>query len=141
MVHRAAALPGRSKPHLTGTCAVGDGCLRNGESREHAVGVADVKEHAFGNLASHAARFQIHHEERLTPFELSRVLALFFEAREDGALVVPEIDRQFNDFKWYLSLEGRYVWPMPFCPRTTSASTPSTSTASGLPRALAIVFE
>ena len=32
-----------------------------------------------------------------SPLELSGVLSLLFEAREDSALVVPEVDRQFDE--------------------------------------------
>ncbi len=68
---------GRLDPTPAYTCpdAVWHRTLRRGQSRQDAVGVANVEQHAFRHFAGHPLRLEIDDEQRLTPNELLRIRA------------------------------------------------------------------
>ena len=61
-----------------------------------AVRVTDVEQHAFRYHASHLARLQIHHEQRLPAHNLLRIGAFCFHSGHDGALVIAEAHAQLD---------------------------------------------
>jgi len=65
--------------------------LRHRQHRLYAIRIADIKQHSFRHNSAHLPRLQIHDEERLLPFQLSRIRSLLFDARDDHARVVAKV--------------------------------------------------
>src|SRR6201984_3153351 len=96
----AAASPAKSAPGRPATGpsaragAVRNRLLRLRQHWRDLIGITDVEQRTFGNLARHLSRCEVHDKQRLPAFNLLRISPLLFHADENGALVVAEIDTQ-----------------------------------------------
>ena len=80
---------------LTRSCAVRYRHFRYEQARRKSVGVAHIEEHSLGNFAGHFSFGQVYHEERLLPFDFTRVRPFLFYPCQDRPGVIAEVDRQF----------------------------------------------
>jgi hypothetical protein len=83
---------------LSGAGAIRYGRLGHGEDRPHTIGIADIKQHSFGNNASHFTRLQIDDEQCLFALDLAGIGALLLEAGNDGSRMIAEIDGKRDQF-------------------------------------------
>ena len=70
--------------------------FRHRQRRLHAVGIADIEQHPFRNLAHHFLWLEIDDEQRLLAFDLARIFALLFHSRQNAAAMIAEINCQLK---------------------------------------------
>src|SRR5512136_1314228 len=76
----------------TGACTVRNWPLRHRQHWREAVGVPEIEEHAFRDLACHSARLEVDHEQRLAALNLLRIRPFLLHARQDGPPVIAKVD-------------------------------------------------